>query len=273
MEATYASRYRTLWERHWWWRSRETWILAWIRGLNRRQRLGRILDVGCGDGLFFDRLRRFGHVEGLEPDRGLIADTRWRDRIRAEPLDRRFRADHAFDLVLMLDVLEHIEDDREALAAARDALRPGGTLLLTVPALQRLWSRHDVANQHYRRYHRSDLAALLESAGFEVVTLRYFFLWTVAPLLLRRWLAPARASGTADYEVAIPPRSINWSLNIASQVEHTVGRLIPWPVGSSLLAIARKREDPELGRGLRPAPHLVGETHTNARDSNFRRSR
>jgi hypothetical protein len=78
---------------------------------------------------------------------------------------------------------------------------------------------------------------VLVNAGFEVETTRYFFVWTVPPLLLRRWQTPA-GGGVGDYEVAIPPTPINRALDLWSRGEHATGRLIPWPLGSSLLAIA-----------------------------------
>ncbi len=241
MQADYARRYRTLWDRHWWWRSREALLLDRIGRLHRRSPLRRILDVGCGDGLFFEKLGRFGEVEGLEPDASLVLDPRWRSKIRVGSLGPGFRADGPFDLVLMLDVLEHIQDDRGALASAREALRPGGHLLVTVPALPWLWSRHDEANEHHRRYLPGTLGRTLADAGLEIVTLRYAFFWTVAPLLARRWLAPAGSgAGVADYAVTIPPDPINRAMTALSRAEHAVGRFVRWPLGSSLLAVARR---------------------------------
>ena len=239
VQAAYAQRYRTLWERHWWWRSREAHVLATIGRLARSTRVGRMLDIGCGDGLFFEALSRFGEVDGLEPDEALLHDPRWRSRIAVGRLGEGARPGGAYDLMLMLDVLEHIEDDRAALESAFDLTRPGGILLLTVPALPWLWSRHDEANAHYRRYRPGYLREVLEGAGFAVDSVRYFFAWTVVPMLLRRWLAPA-GRGYADYDVAIPPSAINRSLTAYSRAEHAVGRLVPWPIGSSLLVIARR---------------------------------
>ena len=93
--------------------------------------------------------------------------------------------------MLMLDVLEHIKEDAAAVRHVAEVLVPGGVFLLTVPALMGLWSRHDTANRHYRRYTRGSLRAVLEGAGFRIVSLKYFFMWTVGPMLLRRMLAPA----------------------------------------------------------------------------------
>lgn len=243
MHADYARQYRGLWERHWWWRARAAFLLEWIGRLHARS-AGvdwRILDVGCGDGLFFEELSRFGHVEGLEPDESLVTDPRWRDRIHVG----RLGADDvpyprsAFDLVLMLDVLEHIEDDRSALCSARALLKPGGALVLTVPALSWLWSRHDERNEHYRRYDRRSLRSALEDSGLRVEDPRYFFAWTVAPMLARRWLQPAGSRQRAlDAPIAIPPAPINRILTEASRAEHALGRHVRLPVGSSLLAVA-----------------------------------
>ena len=246
MQAEYAQHYRTLWERHWWWRSRESYLLGWIARIRGREGGPlRILDVGCGDGLFFKRLEPFGRVEGLEPDASLLENPLWRDRIRVARLGDEFGGERGFDLVLMLDVLEHIADESGALRAARALLRPGGRLLITVPALQWLWSRHDEVNEHHRRYRRDRLLDLLIEAGFEVEDIRYFYFWTVAPLLVRRWVAPAgrgvhKGSRVAfDHAVMIPPAPINRALSTISRAEHALGRLIRWPIGGSLLSLAR----------------------------------
>lgn len=239
MHAHYAAQYRALWERHWWWRSRESLLLAWIRRLQRRTPIRRILDVGCGDGLFFEQLEKFGRVEGLEPDPALVSDPRWQSRIRNEELGPDFLESNPYDLVLMLDVLEHIADDRGALISALRVVRPGGFLLLTVPALPWLWSRHDEANAHHRRYDLPKLRHLLGASGFAVETVRFCFFWTIGPLIARRWLAPA-AAGAADYAVSIPPSPINRVLTLLSRCEHAVGQFIRWPLGSSLLAVAQR---------------------------------
>ena len=247
MHADYARRYRELYDRHWWWRSREAFVLGWVDRLHARAgpEPWSILDVGCGDGLLFDKLGRFGRVEGLEPDASVVNDPRRRGSIRVGALGDGSKplTGSAFDLVLMLDVLEHVGDDLGALREVRDAVRPGGVLLLTVPALGWLWSRHDEVNAHARRYDRWSLRDRLDGAGFAVEAVRYFFAWTVGPLVVRRWLSPAggdrgRVLRTAA-GVAIPPAPVNRLLTAASRAEHEVGRVVPWPVGSSLLAVAR----------------------------------
>ncbi len=249
MIASYAASYRDLWTRHWWWRSRARHVLRVIERLNQRDPIARILDVGCGDGLFFDDLERFGEVRGIEADASLLRDAGRRDRIEVARLGeaRSLPVGGRFDLVLLLDVIEHIEDDAEALRSAVAAARSGGRLVVTVPAYQSLWSLHDVANGHFRRYDARGLRSLLVGTGLEVELLRPLFAWTVAPMLARRFLfpgTPAKVQGIGgsdlNYRVTIPPEPLNGLLYGWSCLEHAVGDVVAPPWGSSLIAVARR---------------------------------
>lgn len=179
MEPQYGRQYRELFLRHWWWRAREE---ALVRVLRRRRGSGgrlRILDVGCGDGLFFPRLAEFGEVEGVEPDRELIDPTGMHaSKIYAAPFDRNFQPGKRYDLLLMLDVLEHLDDAPQALACAYSLLESRGALLLTVPAFRSIWTNHDVLNQHRTRYRRKTLFPMLRNAGFSILESNYWFQWT-----------------------------------------------------------------------------------------------
>ena len=231
MDAEYARHYRDLYQRHWWWRSREAFLLGWIRRLNRRDALGRILDVGCGDGLFFDRLAEFGEVEGIEPDASLLsAGSPHRGRITVAPFDERFRPGHRYTLVLMLDVLEHLPDPVGALSHARSLLEPDGRLVVTVPAFQWLWTHHDELNRHYLRYTESTLREVAARAGLRMEESRYFFHWTVPGKLAVR--AKERVLGPGGPE-RVPAAPVNRALYLLSRAEQAL-RL---PFGSSLLAV------------------------------------
>lgn len=244
MQSDYAQQYEDLWRRHWWWQSRKQFVLAQLRRLRRDRPFPAILDVGCGNGLFFDDLAAFGQVWGIEPDAGLVAaDGPYRARIAVRGFDSSFlpppEASGGFDLVLMLDVLEHIEDDLAAARHVHTILAPGGRFLLTVPALRMLWSAHDEANRHFRRYSKASLRHVLTAAGFRVQMLRCFFGWTIGPLLLRRAISPGKKDPAA-YHVAVPMNPVNQAMYALSRLEQsTLGR---WglPLGSSLIAVAVK---------------------------------
>jgi len=239
MDPTYASRYRELYERHWWWRAREPVILDALRRHRPNGGWSSALDVGCGGGLFFERLAEYaGSVEGIEADARLVSDSaNPRGRIYVGPFDAGFRPGKAYSLIVMLDVLEHLPDPAGALSRARGLLEPSGTLLLTVPAFRSLWTHHDDLNHHLTRYTREELAVLLRAAGFEVLEGRYFFHWTVPAKLAVRFAEktfrlPARPA-------KVPPAWINGLLYRLSRLEEQWLGWLRWRVGSSLLVVAR----------------------------------
>jgi 2-polyprenyl-3-methyl-5-hydroxy-6-metoxy-1,4-benzoquinol methylase len=244
MDAGYSSFYGEVYRSHWWWRSREANVVRVLRDhLPRRDGHAKILDIGCGDGFIWPRLAEFGTVSGIEPDPALVApDSPNRDRIeQAGLLDARSRAaDH--DLVLMLDVLEHIEDEAAAADRLANLLAPGGALLVTVPALPVLWSEFDRLARHYRRYTMTTLRAALERAGLDVVSLRYTFAWTVLPLFARRlfFSFDDDTGASRSHFVKAPVRPLNALLRRLSLADHAVTRRVPVPFGSSLTAVAVK---------------------------------
>ena len=239
MEPEYARRYRDLYTRHWWWRSREEAILEVLHrhfsanaGLN-------ILDVGCGDGLFFDRLVEFGDVEGIEPDAGLVNPQGPHSaRIRIAPFDRNFCPSKSYSLVVMLDVLEHIENPAEALQHAYSLLECGGAMLVTVPAFQSLWTRHDAINHHHARYRRKTLDPLLRQAGFSILEERYWYQWT-CPVKLAIRLYEKLFEPSSKIE-RVPTHWINRLLYQISRIEHQTLGAMGMPFGTTLVAFCTK---------------------------------
>ena len=232
----YGRHYRDLYQRHWWWRARESAILHELGRIKPPQGWPRILDVGCGDGLLFDRLSTFGAVEGVEPDATLLdPNGPWRHAIHAVPFDTSFRPAHHVDLILMLDVLEHLQDPAAALRHAIDLLQPSGTMLITVPAFQWLWTHHDDINHHVRRYDRRSFRALAREAGFRIRKERYLFQWTVPAKLLVR--AIERLNRRAPAVPRTPPAPVNALLRELTSLEERISRAVPVPFGTSLLII------------------------------------
>jgi SAM-dependent methyltransferase len=208
MDPAYGQRYRELYLRHWWWRARERVVLAHLDRVRPKDGWRRALDVGCGDGLFFPALRDYAaSVEGVEPDAALVSRSAREDgTIHVQPFDASFAPDRTFDLVLFLDVLEHLDDPGAAVAHAASLMDPGGTLLVTVPAFRHLWTTHDDLNHHRTRYTRGALVALL-APHFALDAVRYFFRW-VHPVKLAQRAAEAvhRPEPTAP---AVPPAPLH----------------------------------------------------------------
>ena len=231
----YAAVYRDLYERHWWFRARETMLLREIESHRPAAGWSSVLDVGCGNGLFFDRLDRFGEVRGVESDESLVpADSRHRARIHLGPFDSTFEPGRRFGLVLMLDVLEHLPDPVAALRKAGGLLEPGGRVLITVPAFQLLWTSHDDLNRHFVRYRRRSLNLLVAQAGLSLLSSRYCFHWLFPVKLGVRALE--RLGAVSGDPATVPPPWLNRALLGLTRVEQeTIGRL-GLPFGSSLLA-------------------------------------
>jgi SAM-dependent methyltransferase len=235
MDAAYAAAYADLYRRHWWWRVRERILLDRIRDLlGDRVPHVRILDIGCGAGLFFDALAQFGHVEGIESDPIAVEQSgRWRSRIHPGDLET-FAADRAFDLILALDVVEHVWNPEIMLSRAARFLAPGGHMLITTPAFDWLWTSHDRLNHHVKRYTAAEMRALVRKAGLEPLQTRYLFQSLVVPKLLVRAkeaLRPAAASVPR-----VPPSAVNRALQAWSRSENAIAGWLPF--GSSVMAVA-----------------------------------
>lgn len=238
MDAGYLGAYRDLYLRHWWWRSREALLTREIGRLAPAGGFGRILDVGCGDGLFFPALQRFGEPSGIEPAvEALTPDGPWRHRIHAGPLDASYQPAHKFGLVLALDVIEHLEDPHSFLEHVHRVLEPGGWFLATVPAFRALWTTHDDLNEHVIRYRRHEFVALVAGHGLEIVHVRYFFVMLAGVKLFVRALE--RLHRPRPRLPSVPVAPINTALELACRAEQAMlGSHAPW-FGSSLLLVAR----------------------------------
>lgn len=238
MDAQYLGAYRALYERHWWWRAREEMLTREIERLAPTAPLRRILDVGCGDALFFPVLRRFGEPYGVEPSPDALSpDSPWRPRIHEGPFDGSFQPKARFDLVLALDVLEHLAAPAAFLDHVRRVSLPGAWFVITVPAFLALWTAHDDLNAHITRFRQKELVELVRAHGFEVVHARYFFVLLAVVKLATRLIETVRRS--PPHSPGVPRAPINALLHAVCRVEQAIlGRSAPW-FGSSLLLIAR----------------------------------
>jgi SAM-dependent methyltransferase len=237
MDRNYAAAYKELYRHHWWWRAREDFL---VRVLTRLQPPGgweRLLDVGCGDALFFDRLQAFGLVEGVEEDSSLVDPSgRWASQIYLQSFTGAFEPDHRYGLILMLDVLEHLPAPLDALRKAGRLLMANGQVVITVPAFQALWTAHDEANHHFARYTRRGVSRLVERAGLRVESASYFFHWMV-PVKLAVRLKETLLGSRSGHE-RLPPAVVNRLLHGVSRVEQRVLGRAPLPFGTSLLIVA-----------------------------------
>jgi SAM-dependent methyltransferase len=223
---------------HWWSRGRRE-IISSVLSANLPAG-ARVLDVGCGTGFILERLLQRFDAWGLEPEESV--------RVRCTPeTAARVRAGSAFDLrsfdevdfdaILLLDVIEHLDDDVGALRSVQRKLAPGGLVVVTVPANPELWSSHDERNAHRRRYTRPSLEAAMKGAGLTTELVTYFNSRLYPLALLHRKLARWRGRPVGS-ELRLPPRAINAAFTHVFAGEARALRR-GYRSGLSLIALAR----------------------------------
>ncbi len=225
-------------DRHWWYRARRRILADLIRREAQPPPGARILEIGCGTGHNLGMLSGFGHVDGLELDdeAAALSERRLGRKVMRSPLPALDEVPGDYDLIGAFDVVEHIDDDTAALAAIATKLKPGGKFIMTVPAHPWMWTAHDVANHHKRRYSKRALRKLVEGSPMRLDKIGYFNSLLFPIAVAER--AVSKLRGKDDGDVSLPPAPLNRSLEAVFAAErYLVGRL-PLPPGLSLFAVA-----------------------------------
>jgi SAM-dependent methyltransferase len=242
MDARLMSAMLELDDRHWWYRGRRRIIRAELDRLALAPG-AHVLDAGCGSGRTLEELAPYGEVSGIEldPAAAEVARARGQGDVRIGRLEELPWEDACFDLITCLDVIEHTPDDRVTLRELRRVSKPGGFLLVTVPAYQGLWSMHDVANHHYRRYSRGRLRTAASEAGWRVVRMTSFnglLLGPAAAVRLAERRRLRQPNGEYKPELTIGPEWLNAVLEQPLRLEaRWLARGRTMPAGLSLLAV------------------------------------
>lgn len=230
---------------HWWFAGRRA-ICDHLLDSLAIPRNAQILEPGCGTGGNFPMLARRGKLFAMDADEAALG---FAARRGLATLARGSMPDHIpfggtrFDLAVMTDVIEHLDDPAGSLQAVRTRLVDGGWILLTVPALPWLWSEHDLTHHHRRRYRAGELVQLVSNAGFTVKYLSYYnFILLpaiVAARLMGRIMRPSEQRAMDGHDLVMPTAIINRILfGLFAAERHVIGRL-RIPLGISLIALAR----------------------------------
>jgi 2-polyprenyl-3-methyl-5-hydroxy-6-metoxy-1,4-benzoquinol methylase len=225
---------------HWWFVARQRILRRYIEVRLGLGEGARILDVGCGTGAVLESLSRRYDAYGTDTSPQAIEFCRRRGltKLHLGSLDT-FPPGPPFDLITMLDVVEHVEDDRGLLRTASNLLRTGGHVLIAVPAFPSLWSAHDEMLHHKRRYTRASLRTTVTDAGFMIAHLTFFNTLLFPAAFLAR--AVARLTGSArTHDLEIPPRGINALLTRVFSMERPILARSSLPIGLSLLCLAAR---------------------------------
>lgn len=234
---------------YWWFQGRKKILLGMIE---RFHLLGdgtlRVLDIGCGTGLILEGLsgRTFSLGLDFSPKALTFCRQRGLQNLIRGDVSHLPIADSSIDLILALDLFEHIENDRSLMREITRALKPGGCLLATVPAHQYLWSQHDEALHHFRRYSRGEFRSLVAESGLRLRKYSYVITFTYIPILLFRIAQKIShlfhpTNTKPKTHIIMLPGLLNSILIKVLELEGTLLKCMNLPIGVSLLCIAEKK--------------------------------
>jgi SAM-dependent methyltransferase len=238
-ESAYIEMYQCE-DTHWWFSARRVILKKILDSFIAKQAQQTILELGCGTGGNLALLNQYGEVFALEANQSAcdMAKTRAIGNIKQGFLPN-IPFENNFDLICLFDVLEHIDDEIAVLNTIKQKLNTKGQLLLTVPAYQFLWSAHDVAVNHKRRYTQKSLLALLKQAGFTIQYASYFNTWLFPLIYIIRLIhnITQKKQGT---DVAMPSPFMNKLLFFIFKSEAYLLPHITLPFGVSIIVSATK---------------------------------
>lgn len=232
--------------KHWWYRSRRALVERVLAKLSPTAPDGPIVDIGCGTGGNHGALRkasgRFVAGVDMEPIalRHVQPGPTGGGRVTMALAEHLPAPDHSAGVVTSLDVIEHVDDDVLALCEYNRILKPGGIVIVTVPAYEWLWSAHDDWAAHRRRYTSRRLTNALSAAGFDVLRHTYFHSFLVPPATLLRRTPLKRMMNCTQEEVGASSRVVDLATSSLATIERTWASRARLPFGLSLLAVARR---------------------------------
>lgn len=233
-------------ETHWWHKSKRELVTYFLEKYFSRKynksKYNKILDVGCGTGKNMEQLQKYGNVWGLDNSKEAIKFCRKRGLKNlqlASAEKTKFKA-NSFDIITLLDVLEHT-DDNKTLKEMRRILKKNGILIITVPAFSWLWSKWDKVLHHKRRYNKNDLLEILRDNSFKIIKATYLYSFLVLPVFFIRKLKRRvfyKQEYPSDFRLNHP--LLNNIMNLLAGLEFKISEKIKIPFGTSILVIAKK---------------------------------
>ncbi len=244
MEKDFYLQYAAVEDQHWWFVGRRMIVEQIISNLNLPHNC-KILEAGCATGGNLKMLARHGEIVAMELDEIAcqLANKRQITQVKLGSLPNNIPFKDEYDLIVILDVIEHIDDDLAALKSLYSRLKPGGWLLVTVPAYQFLWSHHDEINHHKRRYVLRGLKQVVKLAGYTVRDSSYFntFLFPiVATVRILRNLLRIKDNSSDSSDLVLPAKPINKFLTFLFASERHLVNRFSLPFGVSVLLLAQK---------------------------------
>lgn len=233
-------------ENHHWWHQHKREVI--FKLAKRFANKGKVLDIGAGTGKILAEFKKIGwQVEGVDGEKEALVWSKKRG-IKLKFMDFEKEAlpfkNNSFDLILALDVLEHLKDDKKVLAEIKRVAKKRSMIIISVPAYEKLFDYWDKIVGHQRRYSRQMLRQLIKSQNLQIEYLSYWFMYIFLPAVIIRKLKSLtpRKRGISDFQEAVLPWLTIPILKVLSKIEQIMLSLVPLPFGLSLICIVRKNE-------------------------------
>jgi ubiquinone/menaquinone biosynthesis C-methylase UbiE len=248
MEPGFESKYHQLEKKHWWFVSRRDIIARLLKRLNIKKDQ-KILDVGCSGGSLLEFLmsQGFTNIFGIDiSDKAIaVCKTRGLNDVLVSQGEATNFNDNQFDVIIASDILEHIKEDRRALQEWQRILKPGGMLIIFVPAFNFLWSQHDEINFHFRRYTRKSLLKKIAELHFTIKKSSYWnfslFFGVIIPRLFQRLFK--KNDKKFNDQLRETPSIINSTVIKLVKIENKLLEFINFPLGTSVFIVCEKLKD------------------------------
>lgn len=227
-------------ETHWWHKAKQDVLIEiFAKFLDKKD--PEILDVGCGTGKTLETLQKYGNSYGIDSSKHAISYCLKRGfkNVKVGSAYKIPFKTGSFDVITMLDVLEHTDEER-TLPEVNRVLKKGGLLIVTVPAHQSLWSQWDIVLHHKKRYSKLGLVDVLKTNGFSVTKISYLYSFLVGPVIFVRFVKSLifKEKYPSDFKVSTP--LANAILGAMANIERRVFMTTGLPTGTSLVCVAKK---------------------------------
>jgi len=230
-------------KKHWWYVTRRL-LLKKICDiyLDKRKKLN-ILEIGCGSGGNFRFLSGYGELCAMETNNNALKHARSKNicEVRHGKLPYNIPYNRTFDIICLFDVLEHIQDDKLSLDNIYKYLNTNGKIILTVPAYMFLWSGHDIASHHKRRYNKNQIIHLLQTSGFTIDYSSYFFSVLLPIIAFVRFIQRIFYKNTIKHDIRDENKILNYLLIKIFSVESNLIPNISLPFGVSFISVGVKK--------------------------------
>jgi len=237
--------YQKIEEDHWWFVARRKLIYQLISEFNKKKEDLKILDIGCNSGFLVNKLQEKNYeAYGCDTDEMAVGYGKGRGikNLKVSSFPALDYPDNSFDVITCLDVLEHVEDDNQALKEINRIIKKDSVIIMTVPAFQFLWGLQDEASHHFRRYSKKELTNKIKNnTDWQVIKKSYFNFLLFFPILFIRKISNIlKLKRSSDFD--INNNFINKILLIIFSIEIWLLKIISYPFGVSLLVVAKKKQ-------------------------------